>query len=121
MSKSWREAVESAFPEAMVTVQESLVAACANHEKDRHVLAASIRGHAELIVTSNLKHFVTGGNQGRDIHGDERDRRLKGIRLRVTDRGLCPSLRVVVYCEYFVAFGGAGRVVLGHEDDGKSV
>lgn len=57
LSKSWREAVESAFPEAMVTVQESLVAACANHEKDRHVLAAGIRGHAELIVTSNLKHF----------------------------------------------------------------
>jgi len=33
LSKSWREAVESAFPEAMVTVQESLVAACANHER----------------------------------------------------------------------------------------
>jgi predicted nucleic acid-binding protein len=57
LSKSWREAVESAFPEAMVTVQESLVAACANHEKDRHVLATAIRGHAELILTSNLKHF----------------------------------------------------------------
>ena len=57
LSKSWREAVESAFPEAMVTVQESLVAACANDEKDRHVLATAIQGHADLIVTSNLKHF----------------------------------------------------------------
>lgn len=57
LSKSWREAVELAFPEAMVTVQKSLVAACANDEKDRHVLATAIRGRAELIVTSNLKHF----------------------------------------------------------------
>jgi predicted nucleic acid-binding protein len=31
--------------------------ACANDEKDRHVLATAICGHAELIVTSNLKHF----------------------------------------------------------------
>lgn len=53
LAQSWREAVESAFPEAMVTVREVLVAACRNHEKDRHVLAAAIRGHAELIVTSN--------------------------------------------------------------------
>ena len=44
LSESWREAVESAFPEAMVAVQESLVAACSNHEKDRHVLAAAIPG-----------------------------------------------------------------------------
>lgn len=57
LSNSWRKAVMSAFPEAMVTVQESLVAACSNHEQDRHVLATAIRGHAELIVTSNLKHF----------------------------------------------------------------
>jgi predicted nucleic acid-binding protein len=57
LSRSWRQAVESAFPEAMVTVQESLVTACRNHEKDRHVLAAAIRGHAELIVTNNLRHF----------------------------------------------------------------
>ncbi len=59
LSKSWREAVESAFPEAMVTGEESLVAVCANHEKDRHVLATAIRGHADLIVTINLKHFPT--------------------------------------------------------------
>ncbi len=57
LSKSWREAVESAFPEAMVTVPGSLVAACTNHKQDRHVLATAVRGQAELIVTSNLKHF----------------------------------------------------------------
>jgi predicted nucleic acid-binding protein len=57
LSQSWREAVESAFPEGLVTGEESLLAVCANHEKDRHVLATAIRGHAELIVTINLKHF----------------------------------------------------------------
>lgn len=57
LSKSWREAVESAFPEAMVNGEESLLSVCTNHEKDRHVLATAVRGHAELIVTSNLKHF----------------------------------------------------------------
>jgi predicted nucleic acid-binding protein len=57
LSKSWREAVESAFPEAMVTGEAAFLAVCANHEKDRHVLATAIRSQAELIVTSNLKHF----------------------------------------------------------------
>ena len=57
LSKSWREAVESAFPEALVTGHESLLPVCANHEKDRHVLAAAIRGQAEFIVTINLRHF----------------------------------------------------------------
>ena len=56
-------------------------------------------------------HVMARGNQGRDIHGDDRDRKLKGIRSRVADRGLCPSLRIVVYFEYFVAFGGAGSSV----------
>jgi hypothetical protein len=57
LSKSWREAVEDAFPEAMVSGEESLVAVCTNHMKDRHVLVTAIHGHAELIVTTNLKHF----------------------------------------------------------------
>jgi hypothetical protein len=57
LSDSWRKAVESAFPEALVTVSKALVESCANNEKDRHVLAAAIQGEAELIVTSNLKHF----------------------------------------------------------------
>jgi predicted nucleic acid-binding protein len=57
LSKSWREAVESAFPEAMVLGAEAWLTVCANHEKDRHVLATAIQGHADLVVTSNLKHF----------------------------------------------------------------
>lgn len=57
LAKSWCEAVGSAFPEAMVTGHEALLSVCANHEKDRRVLATAIRGHAELIVTGNLRHF----------------------------------------------------------------
>jgi hypothetical protein len=57
LAKSWREAAEFAFPEALVTGEEEFLPVCANHEKDRHVLATAIRGHAELIVTSNLKHL----------------------------------------------------------------
>ena len=34
-----------------------MLARCDNDPKDRHVLATAIRGHADLIVTSNLKHF----------------------------------------------------------------
>jgi predicted nucleic acid-binding protein len=57
LSKSWRKAVESAFPEAMIMGEESLLKVCSNNDKDRHVLATAIRGRAELIVTSNLRHF----------------------------------------------------------------
>ena len=28
-----------------------------NHPKDRHVLAAAVRAHAQVIVTFNLRHF----------------------------------------------------------------
>lgn len=34
-----------------------LIAAMNNHYKDRHVLAAAVRERAEVIVTTNLKHF----------------------------------------------------------------
>lgn len=67
VSKSWREAAESAFPEAMVSVPESLVAACSNHRKDRHVLATAVRGQAELIVTNNLKHFPPAALKAWDV------------------------------------------------------
>ena len=47
------------FPEAIVSVLEDLSAAlsCIPDPKDRHVLAAAIRGGAQAIVTSNVKHF----------------------------------------------------------------
>jgi predicted nucleic acid-binding protein len=57
IAESWRRAVESSFAESIVTGHESLIPICKNNEKDRHVLAAAIKGQAEVIVTFNLKDF----------------------------------------------------------------
>ena len=57
MAKSWGIAVREHFPEAEVSDYEGLISVCTNDEKDRHILAAAIRGKAELIVTTNLKDF----------------------------------------------------------------
>lgn len=45
------------FIDAEVTGYKDLIDAMNNHEKDRHVLAAAVRESAEVIVTTNLKHF----------------------------------------------------------------
>lgn len=45
------------FPEAMVEVPDRLTATMTNHPEDRHVVAAAIIAKAEVIVTTNLKHF----------------------------------------------------------------
>ncbi|MBW4639459.1 MAG: PIN domain-containing protein [Gloeocapsa sp. UFS-A4-WI-NPMV-4B04] len=47
------------FPEAIVEVPEELVAVMTNHPGDRHVVAAAIIAKADIIVTTNLKHFPT--------------------------------------------------------------
>lgn len=54
---SWRKEVLTAFPEALVEHEELLIPVLTNHEKDRHVLAAGIKGQSQVIVTANLKHF----------------------------------------------------------------
>lgn len=46
-----------AFPHAIVTGYEALIPVMTNDPKDRHVLAAGIRGQGALIVTANLKDF----------------------------------------------------------------
>jgi hypothetical protein len=46
-----------AFPDAMVTGYEDLIASMTNHPKDRHVLAAAVRCGAHAIVSGNVKHF----------------------------------------------------------------
>ena len=76
-------------------------------------MGAGLTPRAKLRIESagNACHVMSRGNQGRDIGGGERDRKLKSLRSRVADRVRCPSLRVVVYCEYFVAFEGAGSSV----------
>lgn len=54
---SFHAAVRETFPDAEVGNYDSLSAALGNDPKDRHVLAAAIRGQCPLIVTFNLKHF----------------------------------------------------------------
>jgi predicted nucleic acid-binding protein len=46
-----------AFPSAEVDDYESLIPAMTHDPKDRHVLAAAVRGNADLIVTANIKDF----------------------------------------------------------------
>jgi predicted nucleic acid-binding protein len=52
-----RAAMNKAFPEAIVTDHESLIAGMKNDEKDRHVAAAAVKAGAQVIVTMNLSDF----------------------------------------------------------------
>ncbi len=51
------EQVKIHFPEAFVKGYEPLMQLMTNDPKDRHVLAAAVKCSAEVLVTSNLKHF----------------------------------------------------------------
>jgi predicted nucleic acid-binding protein len=46
-----------AFPAALVTEHVPLIESMTNDPKDRHVLAAAVAAHAQVIVTTNLKDF----------------------------------------------------------------
>jgi hypothetical protein len=52
-----QEELTKAFPEAAVSVPDKLIEQMTNKEGDRHVVAAAIVAHAQVIVTFNLKHF----------------------------------------------------------------
>lgn len=56
-ANSLRSTMERAFPEAMVTDYEDLVASMPNAEEDRHVAAVAVKANATRIVTMNLKDF----------------------------------------------------------------
>jgi predicted nucleic acid-binding protein len=53
------EFMRAHFPEALVPIPPGLEVGLDGvpDTNDRHVLAAAIRGHANAIVTNNLKHF----------------------------------------------------------------
>ncbi|MCP3797726.1 PIN domain-containing protein [Allokutzneria sp. A3M-2-11 16] len=55
------------FPDAMITGYEDLVPAMTNDHKDRHVLAAAIRGDAAVLVTANLADFPSSALAPYDI------------------------------------------------------
>jgi hypothetical protein len=49
--------IKAAFPESMIQVPDGLADVMTNHPGDRHVVAAAVTARANIIVTSNLKHF----------------------------------------------------------------
>jgi predicted nucleic acid-binding protein len=49
--------MRASFPDAEVTGYRDLISKMENDEKDRHVLAAAVRGQAAIIVTANLRDF----------------------------------------------------------------
>ena len=57
IADSYQTEIRKAFPEAIVSGYEPFVPNLTNDLKDRHVLAAAIRGDCPLILTFNLKHF----------------------------------------------------------------
>lgn len=55
------------FPDAMVLGYADLIPAMTNDPKDRHVLAAAIRGRAEVLVTFNIRDFPESSLDGYDL------------------------------------------------------
>lgn len=67
-------AMNRAFPDAEVTGYESLIDQMTCDAKDRHVLAAAVRGNADVLVTFNLRDFPPESTATYDleaIHPDE--------------------------------------------------
>jgi len=56
-----------AFPGADVAGYESLIDSMTCDPKDRHVLAAAVRGGAEVLVTFNLKDFPLAATDPFDV------------------------------------------------------
>ena len=61
------------FPGSMVCDYRTLTAAMTNHPKDRNVLAAAVRGNAELIVTENIRDFPLSATKSYDIEVVDQD------------------------------------------------
>jgi predicted nucleic acid-binding protein len=51
------EQLREHFPEAWLSEFEVLIPAMQNNPKDKHVLAAAVKGRAETIVTFDARHF----------------------------------------------------------------
>ncbi|HTP51676.1 MAG TPA: PIN domain-containing protein [Anaeromyxobacteraceae bacterium] len=69
-----RQLMNRAVPDAIVTGYDSLIAGLdLPDEEDRHVLAAAIRCGAQVIVTSNMKHFPEPILAAYDIEAQDPD------------------------------------------------
>ncbi|MFF3259138.1 putative toxin-antitoxin system toxin component, PIN family [Streptomyces sp. NPDC002932] len=58
-AKALVETMAGAFPDSLVAGYGKLVPAMTNDPKDRHVLAAAVRGQAHALVTLNVRDFPT--------------------------------------------------------------
>lgn len=85
--------MDEAFSDALITGYEPLVGGMTNDEGDRHVLAAAVVGRADVIVTSNVKHFPRHTLDPLSIEALEPDRFL------CLQYDLAPSLVVYVIKE----------------------
>lgn len=75
-----REAMNRAFPDATIHNYEWLIDSLHLPDlNDRHVLAAALRGQANLIVTANLKDFPSGYIRQFDIEVKHPDQFLAGL------------------------------------------
>ncbi|MFF4598145.1 PIN domain-containing protein [Amycolatopsis sp. NPDC001319] len=61
------EAMTKHFDDALVTGYEYLIDGMTNDPKDRHVLAAAVKGGAQVIVTENIKDFPAAALDPYDI------------------------------------------------------
>jgi predicted nucleic acid-binding protein len=64
-------AMRQHFASAMIDADdyEPLIEQMRNHDEDRHVLAAAAAAHADVIVTSNVRHFPPQALSGLDVGG----------------------------------------------------
>lgn len=58
IASSFQKQLEIAFPESWIEDYQALIPSMQNDEKDRHVLAAAVKGQCPLIITFNLKDFT---------------------------------------------------------------
>ncbi|MEU4675099.1 PIN domain-containing protein [Amycolatopsis sp. NPDC023774] len=65
------------FDDAMVTGYEDLINGMTNHPKDRHVLAAAVKGGAQVIVTNDVKGFPASALKAYDITAVSADQFLR--------------------------------------------
>jgi predicted nucleic acid-binding protein len=73
------EEVRRHFPEAWVEGFEPLIDVMTNDPKDRHVLAAAVRSHCELIVTYNRRDFPKNSVEQFDIEVQGPSTFLRGL------------------------------------------
>lgn len=67
------------FPEAWIRGFEPIIDVMTNDHGDRHVLAAAVRSHSDLIVTYNRRHFPAASLQPWEIDVQGPSTFLRGL------------------------------------------